>query len=69
MDHNLISNKELIEMGYYRYISGIYANINDALKAKENVIAKGISDAFVVAYYMGKQISLEEAKKRQSNTN
>ncbi|HQI45184.1 MAG TPA: hypothetical protein PLC59_03935 [Bacteroidales bacterium] len=60
---------ELIEMGYYRYISGIYANINDALKAKENAIAKGISDAFVVAYYMGKQISLEEAKKRQSNTN
>ena len=60
---------ELIEMSYYRYISGVYTNINDALRAKDIVVSKGITDAFVVAYYMGKQISLEEAKKRQSNSN
>lgn len=53
---------ETMTNGYYRYISGKFQSIRDAVAAKNDVVAKGITDAFVVAYNNGKQISLIEAR-------
>jgi hypothetical protein len=54
-------NIELTGSGYYRYTSGRFATIAEASKHKNAVIAKGVSDAFVTAYYQGTRISLSKA--------
>ena len=57
---------ELIEArtakGQYRYASGKFANIQDAKIRQQQAVAKGITDAFIVAYYDGKRIDLAQAK-------
>jgi hypothetical protein len=54
-------NVELTGSGYYRYTSGRFSTIAAASKQKEAIIAKGITDAFVTAYYQGTRISLNRA--------
>ncbi|MDD3875667.1 MAG: hypothetical protein PHT69_03545 [Bacteroidales bacterium] len=48
--------------GWYRYFSGIYNSRNTAVTAKNEIVRKGIEDAFVVAYYNGRRISVSEAE-------
>ena len=57
---------ELIEAktakGQYRYASGKFANIKEAKTRQQLAVAKGIKDAFIVAYYQGKRIDLAQAQ-------
>jgi hypothetical protein len=70
----LISEKqlglpELIEAqtakGQYRYASGRFDNLVAAKERQKLAVKKGITDAFIIAYYQGKRISLAEAKQLQ----
>lgn len=54
-------NVELTGSGYYRYTSGRFATIAEAGNHKNLVVSRGISDAFVTAYYQGNRISLDKA--------
>ncbi len=58
---------ELIEAqtakGQYRYASGRFDKLTAAKERQRLAVAKGITDAFIVAYYQGKRISLAEAKQ------
>jgi len=56
-------NSELTSSGYIRYTSGRYANVQSASTRKNLVVEKGVTDAFITAYYNGKRISLNEARK------
>jgi cell division septation protein DedD len=47
--------------GLYRYATGVYNNMPDAVKAKNRAVEIGISDAFVTAYFEGKRVSMTEA--------
>ena len=49
--------------GQYRYSSGIFNTIDFARERRKEVVRNGISDAFIVAYYDGKRISISKAKK------
>jgi hypothetical protein len=49
------------EKGQIRYSSGMFQNVNDAKNHRGQVVAKGIPDAYVVAYYRGKRITIAEA--------
>ncbi len=50
------------ENGQLRYSSGRFDNINEAKNRKNDVNTKGITDAFIVAYFKGKRISFGEAQ-------
>jgi hypothetical protein len=56
-------NSDLLSNGLIKYSSGIFDDIKVAEQWKENVKAKGVSDAFVTAYNNGKRISLDEAER------
>jgi hypothetical protein len=56
-------NSELTGSGYIRYTSGRYVDVQAAQIRKDMVVQKGVSDAFITAYYNGKRISLDEARK------
>ncbi len=47
--------------GYWVYYSGIYKSIEDATGRKDEIVAKGVSDAFVVAFTDGKAVSIYNA--------
>jgi hypothetical protein len=49
------------EKGQFRYSSGEFTSFIEARDRKNLVVAKGIPDAYVVAYYRGKRISIGEA--------
>jgi hypothetical protein len=51
------------EKGQFRYSSGEFISFAEARDRKNLVVAKGIPDAYVVAYYRGKRISIGEANK------
>lgn len=61
-----IGLSELIEAktakGQYRYASGKFGNLKDAKARQQLAVAKGITDAFIVAYYQGKRIDLAQAR-------
>ena len=49
------------EKGQIRYSSGMFESVNDAKTHRNQAVAKGVADAYVVAYYQGKRISIAEA--------
>jgi hypothetical protein len=51
------------------YISGSFKDYKSASDYKNAVIEKGVKDAFVIAYYYGKKISVAEAKSMQAGSN
>ena len=48
--------------GFIRYSSGKYCSTEDAIKAKNIAVSKGIADAFVTAYSNSKRITPTEAQ-------
>lgn len=62
---NFSAAKNVIEIktenDYYTYSVGAFTNYQDAVAEKEQMKAKGYSDAFVKAYRNGKRITLAEA--------
>ena len=55
-------NSEKTENGMIRYSTGRFSDVSKADASRINISNKGIPDAFVVAYYNGKRISLLNAK-------
>ncbi|MBN1984764.1 MAG: hypothetical protein JW761_00605 [Prolixibacteraceae bacterium] len=51
------------ENGVVVYTTGKLTNLDDAVKMQKQVRQEGVEDAFVVPYFNGKRITLEEAKK------
>lgn len=49
--------------GSYKYTSGDCDNMDDALKLRKEIIAKGYKDAFIVAFQGKDRITNEEAKR------
>lgn len=45
------------------YSIGVFEKLSDAQEAKNNIKSMGLTDAFIVAYYKKKKISLAEASK------
>lgn len=56
-------NSELTASGVIRYTTGRFASVQDASQRKVIAREKGVTDAFVTAYYNGKRISLSEAEQ------
>ncbi|MCZ4408278.1 hypothetical protein O3Q51_05630 [Cryomorphaceae bacterium 1068] len=56
-------NSELTGSGVIRYTTGRFADLKEATSRKELAREKGVSDAFITAYYNGKRISLAEAER------
>ncbi len=54
-------NSELMEDGHIRYTSGQFDDIKSAGEYRKKMVSLGVSDAFVVAYFNGKKIPLEDA--------
>ncbi|MCL2327223.1 MAG: porin family protein [Bacteroidetes bacterium] len=53
---------EEIDGGLYKYTIGASRSLEEANVLRETMVAKGITDAFVVPYYVGKRISNQEAR-------
>ncbi len=54
-------NAETTANGYFRYTAGNFNKIENANAVKNDLRGLGYGDAFVVAYYNGKRVSLAEA--------
>ena len=52
-----------LENGQIRYSTGTFRSVEDARPKKAEAVEKGVSDAFITAYFNGERISLQEAKK------
>ena len=53
--------------GITRYTAGLFTGVNMAVEAKNAIRSIGYSDAFVVAFYNGKRISIAEARTMADN--
>lgn len=52
-----------LENGQIRYSTGTFHSVDEARPKKAEAVEKGVSDAFITAYFNGERISLQEAKK------
>jgi hypothetical protein len=52
-----------LENGQIRYSTGIFRSLDEARPKKAEAVEKGVSDAFITAYYNGERISLQDAKR------
>jgi hypothetical protein len=64
---NQLANIEELEShispnGQYRYTSGQFLNMEDAKLRKKEIVQKGITDAYIVAYRNGQPIDMNLAK-------
>ncbi len=53
--------REDLESGVYKYSTGMLKNKNDAIRLQTKIREMGHKDAFVIAFYENKKISLKEA--------
>ena len=53
--------------GYIRYSTGVYRDINEANERRDEVRAKGVTDAYVVTYKNGQRIKVNEATSSSSS--
>lgn len=51
-----------LENGQIRYSTGTFRSVEEARPKKAEAVEKGVSDAFITAYFNGERISLQEAK-------
>lgn len=54
-------NSELLEDGKIRYTSGQFDDMRSAGEYRQKVVTLGVGDAFVIAYFNGKRMPLEDA--------
>ena len=52
---------EQIDNTYFRYIAGSFPTYEAAKRSLQKINDKGYTDAFIVAYFNGKKISISEA--------
>lgn len=64
--YSMIEDFEVEESGtnFYRYMTGNFTDFRQAVKYQNELRAKGLKDAFVVAYKNGKRVSLKEAQQK-----
>lgn len=55
--------------GWIRYMAGYFIHFTEALPSRDAIKNKGFADAFIVAYYKGKRISVFEARKIENEKN
>jgi len=55
---------ETTPQGYIRYTAGMFINYTNADKIKNEIKGFGYKDAFVVAFFDGRRISINEAKNK-----
>ncbi len=58
----LINLHSYTQKGAYKYTVGNCSTVEEALQLQSEMKKKGFHDAFVVAFYQGQRISVEEAK-------
>lgn len=58
-------SSEKVDETYFKYEAGNFSNYEDAKEARLKVMKKGYTDSFIVAYYDGKKITINEALKRE----
>src|SRR5690606_26547789 len=51
------------EKGQIRYSSGKFQSVEAAKNKRKEAVEKGVADAFIVAYYQGKRITIAEANQ------
>lgn len=54
-------NSELMEGGRIRYTSGTFETVNDANTYRNKMVRMGVPDSFVIAYFNGKRIPIQDA--------
>ena len=54
--------ERFMDKGLYKYSVGQYESISEAGKAQKLVKKKGFKDAFLIAFYKGKKISIKKAR-------
>ena len=51
----------------YKYFTGKYNTFDEALKEQRSLRKKGFEDCFVVAFHLGKKISIKDANQILGN--
>ena len=54
-------NSELMDDGKIRYTSGMFEDMNETIEYRKKMVGLGVKDAFIVAYFNGKRIPLDDA--------
>jgi epidermal growth factor receptor substrate 15 len=52
-----------LENGQIRYSSGMFHSVEEARPKRAEAIERGITDAFITAYFNGERITIDEAKR------
>lgn len=58
-----LNTEKIPGSGLIRYTSGMFTDLNEANRRKDEIRQIGVGDAFVTAYMNGKRITLTEAKE------
>lgn len=53
--------KEITTTGLSRFVVGSFNSYNDAVKKKDSLVNSGIDDAFIIAFFNGQYITVQEA--------
>lgn len=53
--------------GGVKYTAGAFTHFSDAKQAKDYIKNMGLTDAFVIAYYKGNRVSIEDARSHEND--